>query len=127
MFIIPFRDYDLYFNHLSIYLFMNVDQMVPGSGHLMLEVTIKAKAVAELLLLFNKSKKEQIYTKNEKKKNQFEEKEDTIASELFIRCLQSFLSIPLSSDSVIPTSPSILQTESFSVPPLPSSPRSESG
>jgi hypothetical protein len=127
MFIIPFRDYDLYFNYLSIYLFMNVDQMVPGSGHLMLEVTIKAKAVAELLLLFNKSKKEQIYTKNEKKKNQFEEKEDTIASELFIRCLQSFLSIPLSSDSVIPTSPSILQTESFSVPPLPSSPRSESG
>jgi hypothetical protein len=61
-------------------------------------VTIKAKAVAEFLLLFKKSKKEQIYQKNEKENNKLEGNKDTVVSELFIRCLQSFLSIPSSSD-----------------------------
>lgn len=98
---------------------MITDQEVPGSagsGHFMLEVTIKAKAVAELLLLFKKQKQEQprigkidVNENNYEKKvnNEVEDEMDTVTSELFIRCLQSFLCPPISDTTT--SSSSILE------------------
>lgn len=100
--------------------------MVPGSGHSMLEVTIKAKAVAELLILF-KLKKEQIYQKNGNNANkEVEDDIETIISELFIRCLQSYLCIPSSSDNVVIILPSISEEEAFGASPPPPTPSAQS-